>query len=81
MNLNGTAAIVSGGASGLGEATARELAAAGAAVLVADLNEQRGTALAAAIGGRFVPTDVVKRGRSRPRSTPRSRSGRRCGLR
>ena len=62
MNLNGTAAIVSGGASGLGEATARELAAAGAAVLVADLNEQRGTALAAAIGGRFVPTDVVNEG-------------------
>jgi NAD(P)-dependent dehydrogenase (short-subunit alcohol dehydrogenase family) len=62
MNLNGTAAIVSGGASGLGEATARELAAAGAAVLVADLNEQRGTALATAIGGRFVPTDVVNEG-------------------
>ena len=59
MKLNGTAAIVSGGASGLGEATARELAAAGAAVLVADLNEQRGTALATAIGGRFVRTDVV----------------------
>jgi NAD(P)-dependent dehydrogenase (short-subunit alcohol dehydrogenase family) len=62
MKLNGTAAIVSGGASGLGEATARELAAAGAAVLVADLNEQRGTALAAAIGGRFVSTDVVNEG-------------------
>jgi NAD(P)-dependent dehydrogenase (short-subunit alcohol dehydrogenase family) len=62
MKLNGTAAIVSGGASGLGEATARELAAAGCAVLVADLNEQRGTALAAAIGGRFVRTDVVNEG-------------------
>jgi NAD(P)-dependent dehydrogenase (short-subunit alcohol dehydrogenase family) len=62
MKLNGTAAIVSGGASGLGEATARELAAAGAAVLIADLNEQRGTALATAIGGRFVATDVVNEG-------------------
>lgn len=62
MKLNGTAAIVSGGASGLGEATARELAAAGAAALVADLNEQRGTALATAIGGRFVRTDVVNEG-------------------
>ena len=62
MELNGTAAIVSGGASGLGEATARELAAAGATVLVADLNEQRGTALATAIGGRFMLTDVVNEG-------------------
>jgi NAD(P)-dependent dehydrogenase (short-subunit alcohol dehydrogenase family) len=62
MKLNGTAAIVSGGASGLGEATARELAAAGATVLVADLNEQRGTALATAIGGRFMLTDVVNEG-------------------
>ena len=71
MNLNGTAAIVSGGASGLGEATARELAAAGATVLVADLNEQRGTALAAAIGGRFVHDRRGRRAvRSRPRSTP-----------
>jgi NAD(P)-dependent dehydrogenase (short-subunit alcohol dehydrogenase family) len=62
MKLNGTSAIVSGGASGLGEATARELAAAGATVLVADLNEQRGTALATAIGGRFMLTDVVNEG-------------------
>jgi NAD(P)-dependent dehydrogenase (short-subunit alcohol dehydrogenase family) len=58
MELNGTAAIVSGGASGLGEATARGLAAAGCAVLIADLNEARGTAVAAATGGRFVRTDV-----------------------
>ena len=40
MDLNGTAAIVSGGASGLGEATARGLAAAGARVVIADLNEE-----------------------------------------
>ncbi len=58
MELNGTAAIVSGGASGLGEATARELAAAGAQVVVADLNEQQGKAVAEAIGGLFVKTDV-----------------------
>ena len=42
MELNGTSAIVSGGASGLGEATARILAAAGATMSVADLNEERG---------------------------------------
>src|SRR6266567_3236166 len=59
MELNGTAAIVSGGASGLGEATARGLAAAGCAVLIADLSEEQGTAVAAATGGRFVRTDVA----------------------
>jgi NAD(P)-dependent dehydrogenase (short-subunit alcohol dehydrogenase family) len=52
MELNGTSAIVSGGASGLGEATARILAAAGATVLVADLNEERGKKIAGDIGGR-----------------------------
>jgi NAD(P)-dependent dehydrogenase (short-subunit alcohol dehydrogenase family) len=58
MEIKGTAAIVSGGASGLGEATARELAKAGAVVTIADLNEERGTALASEIGGVFVKTDV-----------------------
>jgi NAD(P)-dependent dehydrogenase (short-subunit alcohol dehydrogenase family) len=59
MELNGTAAIVSGGASGLGEATSRMLAAAGSRVFVADLNEQRGKAVADEIGGQFVKTDVA----------------------
>ncbi|HEY1620985.1 MAG TPA: SDR family NAD(P)-dependent oxidoreductase [Streptosporangiaceae bacterium] len=58
MKLNGTTAIVSGGASGLGEATVRELAAAGAAVVVADLNVERGGAIAAEVGGVFAATDV-----------------------
>jgi NAD(P)-dependent dehydrogenase (short-subunit alcohol dehydrogenase family) len=58
MELNGTGAIVSGGASGLGEGTARELAAAGCRVVVADLNEERGKAVADVIGGLFVRTDV-----------------------
>ena len=58
MELNGTSAIVSGGASGLGEATARILSAAGATVLVADLNEDRGKQIAAEIGGHFARTDV-----------------------
>jgi NAD(P)-dependent dehydrogenase (short-subunit alcohol dehydrogenase family) len=58
MELNGTGAIVSGGASGLGEATAREFAAAGCRVVVADLNSERGKAVADAIGGLFVSTDV-----------------------
>ena len=58
MDLNGTAAIVSGGASGLGEATAKVLAAAGATVVVADLNEDGGKRVAGEIGGLFARTDV-----------------------
>jgi NAD(P)-dependent dehydrogenase (short-subunit alcohol dehydrogenase family) len=59
MELSGIGALVAGGASGLGEATARELAARGARVTVADLNEERGAALAAELGGAFVPADVT----------------------
>ncbi len=59
MNLNGTGAIVSGGASGLGEATVRGLAAAGCTVVVADLNEARGTELALEVGGVFARADVA----------------------
>ena len=50
---------MSGGASGLGEATARELAKAGALVVVADLAADRGEAVAADIGGVFARTDVA----------------------
>jgi NAD(P)-dependent dehydrogenase (short-subunit alcohol dehydrogenase family) len=59
MDLTGTSAIISGGASGLGEATARALAAAGSTVVVADLNADRGEAVAAEVGGKFVQTDVA----------------------
>jgi NAD(P)-dependent dehydrogenase (short-subunit alcohol dehydrogenase family) len=59
VDINGAGAIVSGGASGLGEATARELAARGARVTVADLNEERGAALAEEIGGAFAKADVT----------------------
>jgi NAD(P)-dependent dehydrogenase (short-subunit alcohol dehydrogenase family) len=59
MRLDGIGALVAGGASGLGEATARELAARGARVTVADLNEERGAALADELGGSFVATDVT----------------------
>jgi NAD(P)-dependent dehydrogenase (short-subunit alcohol dehydrogenase family) len=58
MNLTGTAAIVSGGASGLGEATVRGLAQAGCKVVVADLNEAKGAELAASVDGVFARTDV-----------------------
>jgi NAD(P)-dependent dehydrogenase (short-subunit alcohol dehydrogenase family) len=60
LELNGAGALVAGGASGLGEATARELAARGALVTIADLNEERGEVLASAIGGRFAKADVTE---------------------
>src|SRR5258708_32869372 len=59
MNLNAAAAIVSGGASGLGEATARDLAAAGCRGLVSDLNGTRGTELAKELGGEFARAAVA----------------------
>ncbi|GAA0390657.1 SDR family oxidoreductase [Microbispora corallina] len=62
MDLNGAAAIISGGASGLGEATARELARIGATVVIADLNAERGKALADELGGVFAQTDVSDEG-------------------
>ncbi len=59
MNLLNIAAIVTGGASGLGAATARVLAAAGAKVTVFDQNEALGSAVAEGIGGRFAAVDVT----------------------
>ena len=59
MLIEGQVAAVFGGASGLGEATARRLAAGGAKVLVADLNEDRARAVAAEIDGFHVAADVA----------------------
>jgi NADP-dependent 3-hydroxy acid dehydrogenase YdfG len=50
---NSIAAVVTGGASGLGEASARALAAKGARVAIFDLNEERGEAIAKNIGGTY----------------------------
>lgn len=54
----GSAAIVTGGASGLGAATARKLAADGLRVALFDLNQEAGSALASDIGGAYVRVDV-----------------------
>jgi NAD(P)-dependent dehydrogenase (short-subunit alcohol dehydrogenase family) len=62
MRIDGASALVAGGASGLGAATARQLAAGGAQVTIADLNAEKGEALASEIGGRFVAADVTKPG-------------------
>jgi 3-hydroxyacyl-CoA dehydrogenase / 3-hydroxy-2-methylbutyryl-CoA dehydrogenase len=61
MQIEGNGALVAGGASGLGEGTARRLHARGAHVVIADLNADRGAALAGELGDRatFVPTDVT----------------------
>ena len=61
MNIAGSTFIVTGGASGLGGATARMIVDAGGRVVIADLKDAEGQAHAAALGGaaRFVRTDVT----------------------
>lgn len=61
MDLSGVSAIVTGGASGLGAATSRALAEKGALVTIVDLNEEKGNALVAELGGSatFVKTDIT----------------------
>ncbi|PVG80968.1 3-hydroxyacyl-CoA dehydrogenase [Nocardioides gansuensis] len=59
MDITGASAIVTGGASGIGAAIARALAATGATVVVADLQDDKGAALAEEIGGAFVHVDVT----------------------
>ena len=61
MNFDNSTFIVTGGASGLGEATVRRFHAAGANVVIADLNSERGEKLAAELGSRaaFARTDVT----------------------
>ncbi len=62
MNIDGVAAIVTGGASGLGAATAELLASKGAKVTLFDLNTELGEAKAKAIGGTFLKVDVTDEG-------------------
>ncbi|MFI4894228.1 MAG: SDR family NAD(P)-dependent oxidoreductase [Phycisphaerales bacterium JB058] len=58
MNLNTTSSLITGGASGLGLATARRVTALGGRVCIADLNEEKGEAAAEELGGVFMKTDV-----------------------
>jgi 3-hydroxyacyl-CoA dehydrogenase / 3-hydroxy-2-methylbutyryl-CoA dehydrogenase len=60
MEIQGSGALIAGGASGLGEATTRALHATGAHVVIADLNEEKGNALASELGtaAQFVRADV-----------------------
>jgi NAD(P)-dependent dehydrogenase (short-subunit alcohol dehydrogenase family) len=62
MQIDGSSAIVVGGASGLGEATVRALHAAGAIVTVADVNAEKGAVLSGELGLEFVSCDVREEG-------------------
>ena len=59
LDLAGTSSVVTGGASGLGEATVRALAARGASVVVVDLQDDKGKAVAESVGGGYVRADVT----------------------
>ncbi len=58
LDLAGTSSVVTGGASGLGEACARQIAARGGRVVVVDLNDDKGVKVAGDIGGTYVRADV-----------------------
>ncbi|MGZ6793203.1 MAG: SDR family NAD(P)-dependent oxidoreductase [Mycobacteriales bacterium] len=60
MDLAGTSSLVTGGASGLGEAAARQLSARGAKVVICDLNDDKGVKVAGDIGGTYVRADVTE---------------------
>ncbi len=59
LDLTGTSSLVTGGASGLGEAAVRALAARGAQVVVVDLQDDKGEAVARSVGGSYVRADVA----------------------
>ena len=59
MDLNKASAIVTGGASGIGEACVRLLAKRGAKVVIADIQEEKGNALAKEVGGAYCKVDVT----------------------
>lgn len=60
MEIRGKVFVVTGGASGLGEGTARILAAEGATVVIADMQAEKGEALARSVGGAFLRCDVTQ---------------------
>jgi NAD(P)-dependent dehydrogenase (short-subunit alcohol dehydrogenase family) len=59
MEISGATALVTGGASGIGEATSRALAAEGVTVVIADLQDEKGQALAEELNGSFAHADIT----------------------
>ncbi|RZT43012.1 3-hydroxyacyl-CoA dehydrogenase [Cupriavidus agavae] len=80
MEIQGNVFIVTGGASGLGAGTARMLAEAGGKVVIADLNEAAGTALAQELGGQFVKCDVSAEADGQAAVAAAQKLGRLAGL-
>lgn len=60
MDMDGKVGLITGGSSGIGEGVARHLAARGARVVLADIDDARGVAVAEELGGRFIHTDVTE---------------------
>ncbi|HJM98209.1 MAG TPA: SDR family NAD(P)-dependent oxidoreductase, partial [Acidimicrobiales bacterium] len=58
MDLTGASAVITGGASGIGEASARKLEELGARCVIVDLQEEKGEAVAKELGGLYVKADV-----------------------
>ncbi|KKW69233.1 3-hydroxy-2-methylbutyryl-CoA dehydrogenase [Lampropedia cohaerens] len=80
MQFRNNVFIVTGGASGLGEGTARMLAGEGARVVIADLQQERGEALAAELGATFVKTDVTSEADGQAAVAAATALGRLAGL-
>jgi NAD(P)-dependent dehydrogenase (short-subunit alcohol dehydrogenase family) len=80
MDIAGKVFIVTGGASGLGEGTARMLAAHGGSVVIADLQAERGQAIAHEIGGRFVTCDVSQEADGKAAVAAATEAGKLVGL-
>ena len=78
MDLTNASAIVTGGAGGFGSATVRRLAQMGARVVIADVSDERGEALARKVGAGslYVPTDCMEKTPSPRRSRRPPASGR-----